>query len=60
MVKALVMLDQHSDLFWLCDLDWFDRCENLKFSTVCPPKSKMKVSDLMNEMLQIWSNARLF
>ena len=52
--KGLVMLDQRSDLFRLRDLDWFDRCENLKFSAVCPPKCKMKVSDSVNEMPQTW------
>ena len=48
------MLDQRSDLFRLRDLDWFDRCENLKFSAVCPPKCKMKVSDSVNEMPRTW------
>ena len=36
--KASVILDQRFDLFRLRDLDWFDRCENFKFSAVCPPK----------------------
>ena len=61
--KGLVMLDQRSDLFRLRDLDWFDRCENLKFSAVCPPKCKMKVSDFERNaanMAPIWSTARLF
>ena len=54
MYKGLVMQDQRSDLFRLRDLDWFDRCENLKFSAVCPPKCKMKVSDSVNEMPLTW------
>ena len=54
MYKGLVMQDQRSDLFRLRDLDWFDRCENLKFSAVCPPKCKMKVSDSVNEMPRTW------
>ena len=48
--KASVILDQRFDLFRLRDLDWFDRCENFKFSAVCPPKWKMKVPDSANEM----------
>ena len=52
--KGLVILDQRSDLFRLRDLDWFDCCENFKFSTVCPPKCKMKVSDSVNEMPRTW------
>ena len=52
--KGLVMLNQRSDLFRLRDLDWFDRCENLKFSAVCPPKCKMKVSDSVKEMPRTW------
>ena len=54
MEKGLVMLDQRSDLFQLRDLDWFDRCENFKFSAVCLPKCKMKVSDSVNEMPRTW------
>ena len=52
--KGLVMLNQRSDLFRLRDLEWFDRCENFKFSAVCPPKCKMKVSDSVNEMPRTW------
>ena len=52
--EGLVILDQRSDLFRPRDLDWFDRCEIFKFSAVCPPKCKMKVSDSVNEMPRTW------
>ena len=52
--KGLVMLNQRSDLFRLRDLEWFDYCENFKFSAVCPPKCKMKVLNSVNEMKRTW------
>ena len=64
MAKGLVMLDQRSDLFRRRDLDWFDRCENLKFSAFLSPKMQdegVRFGERnATNMVPIWSTAPLF